>query len=242
MTATAPTMLHAFPLHPPAAWFDTLPDWFSPGEKLTVMTDGPDAGRVAGTVAPRDQCLLDGTRDCLTVPYSPTAYAAAHQGDTLTAEGSIIHTANIGGGVNHARLSAGFREAVKHYENTAAQVMRVRYHDLEDCVIALGALWPDVTDEQVAVVRAAALSGDWRWRPELNALDMSGVQLVNNPGYPLMRRAQPRAAGVVEVIVGGLGGPGEFDTDDTCPTCGTPSDLAARVADLEGALAQLAAR
>jgi hypothetical protein len=230
-----------FPLYPPGAWFDTMPDWFQPGDKLAFQTDGADAGRVAATVAPRDQCILDGTSDCWTVPYSPTNYTAAQQGDTMTAEGSLIHTANIGGGTNHARMSANFRGAVEHYQNTASQLMRVRYHDLDGHVIALGALWPDVTELDLAIVRASAVSGDWRYRPELAAIDMTGSCLVNTPGFPLMTRRMARAAGLGWIVdpdgelpavyVGGLGGIGEFEPETAaCPMCGHDE---ARVHDLE---------
>lgn len=222
---TAVQVRTEWPLYPPTGWFDEIPDWFTPGDKLTVQTDGHDAGRVAGTVAPRGQCLLDGGTECWSAPFSPTGYAAAHQGDTLTAEGSIIHTANIGGGVNHARMSANFRGAVEHYQHTASQLMRVRYHDLDSHIVALGALWPDVTEHDLAVVRASALSGDWRWRPELNSTDMTGACLVNTPGFPLMTR---RVAALGEIVVGGAG---DFDPD--LPTAEE------RIADLEQTVAAL---
>lgn len=234
--------LEQIPLYPPGEWFSEMPSWFSEGDKLSFRTEGPDAGRVAATVAPRDQCILDGTDNCWTAPYSPTNYAAAHQGDTLTAEGSTIHTANIGGGVNHAREALDFRGAVRHYENIATQMMRVRYHDLDGHIIALGALWPDVTEQQLAVLRASALSGDWRYRRELGAFDMAGAQLVSNPGFPLIRRVQ--RAGAEDVYVGGMGGVGAFDLADpiademldACPQCAA---LTSRVADLEAILAGL---
>lgn len=199
-----------FPLHPPRAWFDELPDWFTVGEHLTIVTDGDEAGRVAATIAPHDQCILDGQPGCWRPPVSPTAYAAAHQGDTITAEGDLVHTANIGGGVNHARVSARFDEAVKHYDNTASQIMRVRYQDHDGHIIALGALWPDVDDLQLAVARASALSGDWRVHPHSKAWDMTGAQLVNNPGFPLMRRAAGLSG---EVYIGGDGGPAAIDDE-----------------------------
>ena len=63
-------------------------------------------------------------------PSSPTAYMGAMQGHTETAEGDLIATANIGGHINHAPLTAGYREAVKVYENTAAQTLRVRFGEV----------------------------------------------------------------------------------------------------------------
>jgi len=225
-----PTARAEFPLHPPRSWFEEMPTWFTPGDKLTVQTTGPDAGRVAASVAPRGQCILDGTNDCWTAPYSPTKYAGAHQGDTMTAEGIVLHTANLGGSVNHARISETFQGAVDHYSNTASQLMRVRYHDLDSHIIALGAIWPDVTDLNLAVIRASAVSGDWRFKPELNAFDFTGAQLVNTPGFPLLRKAA--SLGGQPVYVGGLGGVAPIE-DEPCPSCGqTLGDWAQRVADL----------
>jgi hypothetical protein len=224
-----------FPLHPPRAFF-AKPDWLEPGQKLTVISDGPDAGRVAGYVAPWGQCLLDGRDGCLTAPSSPTNYVAAMQGETVTAEGDAIRTANVGGGVNHARLSADFRGAVNHMENTASQLMRVIYGEDDYGIWCAGALWPDVGDRDLAMIRASAVSGDWRYRPELGAFDMAGVILVNNPGYPLLRRYARRAGlAEVEVLIGGLAGVGPMDDED-CEPCND-----ARVADLHDALDELLA-
>lgn len=244
-----------FPLYPPGAWFSETPDWLEPLQKATVVTEGPEAGRFAAYVAPWDQCLLDGTAECWTVPPSPTGYAQAHQGDTITAEGDLIKTANIGGGVNHARVADGFRQAVHHYQNVAAQVLRVRYVENEHGLVALGALWPDVTDQQIAIVRASALSGDWRFLPHVGGYDLCGVQLVNTPGFPLIRKVS-RLAGLADshaVFIGGMGGVAAIsdplDTlradDDCCPNCAATAALNAtieeRLADLEQVVGDLIA-
>lgn len=209
------TVAQGFPLHPPARFFEK-PDWLAQGQKLTVVTDGPDAGRAAGYVAPFGQCILDGRPGCWEVPPSPTGYAAAMQGETLTAEGDKIRTANIGGGVNHARLSASFQGAVAHYDNTASQLLRVVYGEDDYGVWCAGAVWDDVTERDLAVIRASALSGDWRFRPELGAFDMSGAQLVNTPGFPHMRRAAGLGELRTLVYVGGMGGAGEFEPECGC--------------------------
>lgn len=225
MTATLTgTALDPFPLYPPGDWFTEKPSWLAPLQKSALVTSGPEAGRVAGYLAPWDQCLIDGTTDCWTVPPSPTQYENAHQGDTVTAGGETVKTANIGGGVNHARLAANFHEAVKHYHNTAAMVMRVRYAEDEHGIYALGALWPDVTESQVAITRAAGLSGDWRFLPHLGAYDLCGSQLVPVPGFPLIRKLGPRPASLEvvtdplhqlpPVFIGGLGGVGALDPRD----------------------------
>lgn len=197
----------AFPLHPPGRFFEK-PAWLKPGQKMTPVTDGPDAGRVAGYVAPWGTCLLGGDpTKCVKAPSSPSGYAAAMQGETLTAEGATVRTANIGGGINHAPMNPGLfsQKIVDHYANVASQTMRVVYAEDDYGIYACGALWPDVTDLDVAKVRASALSGDWRWRPELAAYDMAGSQLVSVPGYPLILGVSA-ACPAHPIIVGGMGG------------------------------------
>lgn len=197
-----------WPLHPPGAWFDK-PAWLKPAQKITIVTDGPEAGRVAGYVAPWGQCLLGGGApgECFTAPSSPTDYVAAQQGEALTAEGALVHIANIGGGINHAPVHPGdfSQRVVDHYANVASQLMRVRYGEDEYGIYVAGVLWPEVTDRQIATIRASALSGDWRWRPELAAYDLAGSQLVNVPGFPLIRGVRA-ACEAHPILIGGMGG------------------------------------
>lgn len=180
----------AFALYPPQDWFAPPTD-MEPGQR-PILTDD---GRFLAIVAPFDQCILDGREgSCWTAPPSPTQYAAAHQGVTRLEDGSEIDTANIGGGVNHAPPTASMRQAVDHYANTASQLLRVRYSDVPGVgIVAAGAAWPGISDFDVAKIRASPLSGDWRFRPELNAYDMSGAQFVSNPGFPRMPKVLSRS-------------------------------------------------
>lgn len=199
------------PLYPPADWF-SKPASLQPGQKITVVTDGPDAGRVFGYVAPKAQCILSGRekQECWQVPDSPSNYAAAMQGETLTAEGELVRTANIGGDVDHAPIAwRSFAKVRDHYANTASQIMRVAYGSDEHGVWAAGALWPEITHRQAAKVRASALSGDWRWREEMGAYDMAGSQMVSTPGLPLIPTIHARAASLGDphpALIGGWGG------------------------------------
>lgn len=199
------------PLYPPKDWFQK-PAELQRGAKIAVITEGPQAGRVFGYVAPNKQCILSGRekQECWQVPHSPTNYAAAMQGDTLTAEGELIRTANVGGEVDHAPIAwTRFEKVRDHYANTASQVMRVVYGQDDYGVWAAGALWPEITHRQAAVVRASALSGDWRWRQELDGYDMAGSQMVSIPGFPLIPTVAARAASASDphpAIIGGFGG------------------------------------
>lgn len=211
------------PLYPPKEWFQKPPQ-LERGAKIAVITDGPDAGRVFGYVAPNKQCILSGRekQECWQVPSSPTNYAAAMQGDTLTAEGELVRTANVGGDVDHAPITwQRFEKVRDHYANTASQVMRVVYGQDDYGVWAAGALWPEITHRQAAKVRASALSGDWRWRQEFGTYDMAGSQMVSVPGFPLIPTVTARAASASDshpAIIGGFGGIPQETTMDTEPT------------------------
>jgi len=182
------------------------------GRDVYAISKGEEAGRVFGYVCPKNSCILTAavlgqqTDECFTAPPSPTQYRDAHPGHTETLEGTELRTANIGGGVNH--YDAGpFTAAVDHYANTASQLMRVRYGEDKYGIWAAGAMWPDLSERQVAMIRASALSGDWRWRPEYGAYDMAGSQLVNNPGFPLITQLPMAAAlGEPPPLFGGWGG------------------------------------
>lgn len=215
-----------FPLYPPKAWFRP-PAEMPKGSKITLISDGLEAGRSFGYVAPHNSCILTAatlgakTDECFTAPRSPTEYVNAHQGDCVTLEGDTIQVANIGGGVNHYN-DGPYQAAVDHYANTASQLLRVCYGEDDYGIWAAGAAWPDLTERQVAMVRASALSGDWRWRPHLQAYDMAGAQLVSNPGFPLLRRMAASASQEPAPIIGGWGGDftqGGSSMEKPC-TCG----------------------
>lgn len=166
--------------------------------KLTVDFE---TGRVFGRVAPREQCLLSRPGECWTISDSPSNYRGAMQGETLLADGTVIRTANVGGAVRHAPLGRtpnepvfNFHEAVDWYENTASRLMRVVYGADEHGVWVAGVLMPHVTKRQALDIMASPVSGDWRWRPELDAYDMSGIVLVNMPGFPLGVKARAASA------------------------------------------------
>lgn len=179
----------AFPLDPPSDWFTTLPAWFEPNMKATLVTEGPEAGRFAGTVAQRGTFILGGGGDPWSAPDSPTFYRDAMQGDTVCADGSTVRTANLSADLNHVPATGTFGQAVDAMANTGAQLIRCRYVDIPGYgTVALGAAWPGLDDRQVRKVQASALSGDWRWREEYGAYDMAGAIFVNNPGLPLPLR------------------------------------------------------
>jgi hypothetical protein len=171
------------PLKPPKEWFDR-PDEIPTDRRITITPEG----RVYGYISLWDTCHA-GLPGCVKPPQgSPSNYGYAHQGETETAEGELIATANIGGGAGHAPIEHG--APPEFYENTSTQLMRVRYGEDENGLWFSGALWPDVSDMDIAKIRASSISGDWRWMASYRAsnggeYDFAGACFVNIPGYPM---------------------------------------------------------
>lgn len=172
------------PLNPPAAWFDH-PGEIPTDRRITITAEG----RVYGYVTLWDVCHV-GMDGCVKPPKgSPSDYGFAHQGETETAEGTMVATANIGGGAGHASMEAAVSHAADYYANTSTQLMRVKYGEDETGLWFSGSLWPDVDELEVARIRASAISGDWRflgqWRQTSLGHDFVGSCLVNIPGFSM---------------------------------------------------------
>lgn len=208
------------PLYPPAAWFEH-PGEIPTDRRVTITADG----RVYGYIALWDTCHI-GIDGCQPPPKgSPTDYAFAHSGQTQTAEGSVIATANIGGDIGHPDLSKSAEYARQHYAGqlqdahgkTVSQLMRVRYGEDEKGLYFAGALWPDVNEVQRAQLLASPLSGDWRWvgswRNTEGGRDFVGACLVNIPGFGMKSTGDVNSyAGSMENIAASAAG--EFYTVD----------------------------
>jgi hypothetical protein len=188
------------PLHPPKSWFDHPGD-IPTDRRITITAEG----RVYGYIALRDVCHV-GMPGCVKPPMeSPSNFEFAHQGETMTAEGDIISTANIGGGAGHADMGANVAQAAEFYANTQTQLMRVRYGVDDEGLWFSGALWPDVDELTIEHIRASPISGDWRflgqWRKSAAGHEFAGAALVNIPGYHMKNAGDVASAnGVPEAI------------------------------------------
>ena len=197
VTAAPSEFFQSAPLAPPADWFSDAAADAAP-ERFTVYPDGS----VAGIVAPAGRCLLDGSSECWTVPRPADGrgstlsgsgrdeYAMANQGRTATADGPTVATGVLAGRGGHARPNAGAGSAGDHYANTAHQQARVRYvwSDLAGGgiggVVAVGALWPEITERDIAGILASATSIDYRWIQDEQDFRLVGACLVNIGGLP----------------------------------------------------------
>lgn len=189
-----PWQLTPPPLDIPLAWLsDEAADAAPP--KLRVFPDG----RVAGVVAPAGRCLLDGSGECWIVPRpadgrgsrlcAPNTddgdYYMAHVGSTMTDHGEVA-TATLAGPGGHAHPYAGASQARQHYDNSDWQAARGRYvwSDTAGGLVFVGALYPWVSDRQLATIRASACSVDYRWIDDEAQYRLIATCLVNVGGLP----------------------------------------------------------
>ena len=141
-------------------------------------------GRVMAHLATFDQCHLGIGDRCVTAPRSKTNYAYFKLGAVLTDEGEIpVGHISLGGG--HATLDKGFRATVEHYDSTSAVVADVTCGEDKFGIWVSGQLRPGVTDAQIAALRAAPLSGDWRTIG--GNRELVAALSVNTPGFAIPR-------------------------------------------------------
>lgn len=176
---------------PPSAWFrfseNDVPeaDWVDQGGGLAaVPLTVTDDGQVYGHLAVWGSCHIGYPGECVTAPPSPSSYAQFHQGVVDTDEGPV----NVGQlvvGCDHADARLFAQGARDHYAHVAMAWADVRVTDGEFGPWVAGAARPGLTPEQVRVVRAAGISGDWRAFD--GALDLVGIQSVSVRGFPVRR-------------------------------------------------------
>ena len=163
---------------------------------FTVTEDG----RVYGHVATWDTCHIglpigEEEGECTTAPHSSTNYAFFLTGEVQTDLGPVaVGQITLGGG--HADGRARLRAAVSHYDSTSTAVADVTAGEDEHGIWVAGVLRPNVTDEQVHALRAAAISGDWRQvRPGQDEMELIAALAVNVPGFPIPRPSMLVASG-----------------------------------------------
>lgn len=225
---------------PQSSWFEN-PNLTEP-TPITVTADG----RVYGHAALWGSCHI-GYRDrCVTPPRSKHNYAYFNTGNVLTADGKTVHVGRLTAGIGHASIELGAQAAVQHYDHSDWQAAYVHAGEDGHGVYIAGTISPKATQDQIAQLRASAVSGDWR---AINGgLELVGVLAVNTPGFPVPRARAGLVAGAqVSLIASGLCGCeneelGETIIEEveqvveTVPTTDVPTvdyELARRKLDLE---------
>ena len=161
--------------------------------ELTPLT--VDGDRVYGHIAGWSTCHTGSPSGaCVTAPRSAANYAYFRTGVVETDQGDVpVGQLTLGGG--HADLSLSYRGAAEHYDDVATAVADVTAGEDAHGIWVAGVLRPGVTDDQVAELRAASPSGDWR--NVAGNLELVAVHAVNVPGFPVARVASGRPAALV---------------------------------------------
>lgn len=207
------------PARPPADWF-RIPEplasheWL-PGisgeEVLVDQGDGTMAcpltiteeGLIYGHVYRLGQCHTAdpwGPGVCASAEPSSNGYATFHTGSVACDDGTLIPTGTIVVGAEHSYASSTWA-AVDHYANAGSGWADVRVVDGEHGAWACGALRPGLSDDQLRVLRALSLSGEWR--DVGGHLELIGILSVNQPGFPIARQ-QLAASGFAGIPDAGL--------------------------------------
>lgn len=178
-----------FGANPPDEWLSSLPV-NADGEMHDPYDHGAyiDAdGRVAILAWPYDRCHIGYTDagECWIPPVSPTGNQMFHQGRTITASGVSVPTGGLLVEEGHISEQVTVAQAMQLYNNPELFGASGRILDIPGyAAYFVGYLMPGVTNQQVANMRAGALSGDWRFIPELGMMDALGPVLVGRPGLP----------------------------------------------------------
>lgn len=184
----------AIPVAPPDEWFD------DPGlTKPTTLTI-TDEGRVFGHIAPWGVSHI-GMAGAVPAPKNRSGqYAYFRTGQLRTASGKDVRVGQLTLAGGHAPLQVGAQAAVQHYDDTNSGVADVAVGEDDHGIWAAGALRPNVTAEQVRVMRACPVSGDWR--PINGNLELVAACHVNVQGFPIAAAAYQGGAITALVAAG----------------------------------------
>lgn len=193
-----------------------LKEWFAQPElggptPLTVTADG----RVFGHVATWGTCHIGYKDRCVTPPHSKNGYRYFNTGQVLTADGETVNVGRLTAGTNHAEIEFGAQPARDHYDNMGWAAAYVHSGEDDYGIWVAGAISPTATDDQVAQLRASAVSGDWR--AINNSLELVGVLAVNSPGFPIARAgivAGSQVSLIASAVLADCGGGGDCGCED----------------------------
>lgn len=235
------------PTRPPLSWFRD-PSMLMP-TPLTIT----DQGHVLGHVAAWGTCHVGDQRMCITPPSSQLAYERFAVGGVVCDDGTYVDTGALTWGIPHAELTASLLAAQAHYADSRHGWADVAVGEDEHGIWISGALRPGVSEDDVRVLRALALSGDWRHDRRTGGLEMVAALAVNVPGFPIPRAvvasgrsiSQPTTrAGVgagqqqTALVASGIVLPAAYRTLTRQP-CGCEDGDAGRLARIERVLSVL---
>lgn len=179
-------------------------EWFkNPGlDEPTALTVTAD-GRVFGHVATWGTCHVGRKDRCVLPPRSNSNYKYFNVGEVLTADGEAVSVGRLTAGTGHASIEFGAQPAAAHYDDTGWAAAYVHSGEDEYGIWVAGAVSPSATPEQIATLRAASVSGDWRLID--GSLELVSVLAVNSPGFPVPRATAGLVAGAqVSLVAAGM--------------------------------------
>lgn len=150
------------------------------GCPLTVTPEG----RIFGHLALFQSCHT-GFSECVRPPSSASGYSYFRTGVVECSDGSEVPVGRVTMDTLHASRQASAADTLAHYEHTGLAVADVAAGEDQHGIWLAGTVRPGVTDEQLRVLRASPLSGDWR---RIGAsLELVAALAVNSPGFPVPR-------------------------------------------------------
>lgn len=180
-----------FPVAPKDEWFQD--PQLASATPLTITDDG----QVYGHIATWGTAHIGYQGQKVTAPRSASGYAYYCLKQAVSASGKTYNVGNLTLSGGHADIRASAEQAVAHYDNTNSAVADVTAGEDKHGIWVAGSLRPDVTPEQLRVLRASAPSGDWR--PINGHLELVAVCQVNVPGFPVARARV--ASGAITALV-----------------------------------------
>lgn len=164
---------------PPVEWFSD-PELTEP-TPLTVTEDG----RIFGHFALWGECHIGHSNTCVVAPRSQAEYSYFTTGAVTCEGGCHIPTGAITLDTGHADLGLNYRQAAAHYDNTGTGIADVAVGEDQFGPWVAGAVRTSATDDEIRILRASSLSGDWR--SIKGGLELVAILAVNVPGFPVPR-------------------------------------------------------
>lgn len=201
------------PVAPPEEWFQPMPL-----DGPTGITVTPE-GRVYGHLAAWNSChgSNEYAGQCVRPPSDPKA-PLFHLGQVVTREGTTVDVGTLTVGGGHADRSGSLSAAIEHYDDASTGVAVVRVHEDEHGIGVFGSIVANATPEQVAALRRAPLSGDWRKERRGGPWRLIAGHAVVTPGYAIPRGLVASVSPTAFITQGRVCGEcGEPETDDALP-------------------------
>jgi hypothetical protein len=161
----------------------------------TPITWDWDTGRVFGHIATWRTCHTGYADVCVTPPRATEgSYAWFNRYGVDTADGGTIAAGRLTLGGPHAALSFSANAAMSHHDGLTVAADVVAYEDDHGIVVA-GAIRPDLSGSEMAILERRKVSGDWReiggQLALIEVLALSpGPRGTSEPGFPVQTHSR----------------------------------------------------